>query len=80
MVVHGEALPLSDSRDFAVVQAEIKLDHAVALRACEVMVMMIAFAEPERMRSVGEFDAVEDLHAHKLLDGAVDSGPANARA
>jgi len=42
MVVDLEALLLSDGRHHLRFQAEVQLDHAVALRARQVMMVMIA--------------------------------------
>ncbi len=79
MVVDLEALPLPDGRDHVRLQAEVQLDHAVASRARQVMVVMVAFAEPEGMRSVRELDPIQHLHPHQLVDGSVDGGSPDAR-
>jgi len=72
MVVDLEVLPLPDGRNHLRFQAEIQLDDPVALRAGEVMVVMIALTQAERMRTVGELDPIEHLHLHELVDGPID--------
>jgi len=74
MIVDLEALPLPDGGDHVRLEAEVQLDHAVALRACQVVVVPVAFAQAEGMRAIGELDSVQHLHPHEFVDGAVDSG------
>ncbi len=78
MIVDLEALPLSDGSDDVRLQAEVQLDDPVAFRAGQVVVVAVAFAQAEGMCTVRELDAVQHLHAHELVDGPVDRGPANA--
>ena len=51
----------------------------MAFRACQVMPMVLLPTEAEGVRAIGELDAVQEIHLHELLDGAIDSGPADAR-
>ena len=79
MIVYREARLFFDCRDLARLKAEIELDHAMAARAGQVMVMVRAFAETERVRPVGKLDAVQHLHSNELFNGAVDGGPPDPR-
>jgi len=79
MIVDLEAFLLSDCREHLRLKAEVQLNDPVASRACKVVVMMVAFTQPEGMRPVSELDAVQDLHPHQLLDGPVDCCPPDAR-
>ncbi len=68
MVVDLEVLPPCDGSDRFGLEAEVQLDHTAAPGAEEVVVMVVAFAEAKAVRPVGKLDAIQDLHACKLLD------------
>jgi hypothetical protein len=59
-------------------KADIYFDHAMAICAGQVM-MMIAAADPIMARPVSKLDAVEQARAEKHFDRAVDSCAPKAR-
>lgn len=79
MIVDLEAFPFSDRGDCLRLQAEVQLHDTVAFCARQMVVVMVAFTEPEGVRSVRELDPVKHLHPHKLVDGAIDGCPSDAR-
>ena len=80
MIGDREALPPADGVDGSCPQAEVHLDNPMALRAGQVMVVVIALTEAEGVRAVGELDAVEHLQPYQRLDRPVHRCPADARA
>ncbi len=79
MIIYLEAFPFPDLRDGVRLQAEVQLHDPVALRASQMVVVMVAFTEPEGVRAVRELNAVKHFHPHKLVNGAVNGCPPDAR-
>lgn len=77
VIVDAETFPPADGGELVLPHAEIQLDHPMAAGARQVMVVAVAFAEAKGVGAVGELDAVQHLHAHQLIDGAVHGGPAD---
>ena len=68
MVFDGEPLLPTDRGDLVFIEAEIQVDHPMAFRACQVVMVAVASAETKTVRPVCEIDPVEHLHPHELLN------------
>lgn len=79
MVFDGKALLPSDRGNLVFIEAEVQVDHPMAFRARQVVMMAVIPAKSEIVRPISKVDPVEHLHMHELLHGSIDSGAPDSR-
>ena len=77
MPLNDKILLLPNDRQLSSRQAEIDIDNAMALRASEVVVVVVSTADTVVMGAIGKLNAGEQAPAHQFFDRAVDRRAAN---
>jgi hypothetical protein len=67
MAFNGKICPISDLGQLFRWQAEIHLYNFMALRTCQVVVMVVGVTDAVMMGTVGKLDAIQQPDIDKLL-------------
>ncbi len=78
MPLNGKVGLAPDSHKLVGGQADINLNHAVAVRAGQV-VMVVVGADAVMMRTIGELDTIQQARIDQHLHRTIDGGAAQAR-
>ncbi len=78
MPLNDKVRLLPNGRDLICGETDVDIDDAVALRAGEVVVVLVSIADTVVMCPVCKLDAGEQSPIHELFDRAVDRGSAYA--
>ena len=74
MPLNHKVLLLPNSRELSSRQTEIDIDNAMALCACEVVVVVASSADAVVVGSIRKLNAGEQSSRHQLFDRTVDRG------
>lgn len=69
---------LTNSRELICRKADIDLYHAMALLACQMVMVMRAIADAVVVCAISKIDAIKESFVNQHIDHAVDCGPSEA--
>jgi hypothetical protein len=78
MSLNDKVRLLPNGRELIRGEADVDIDDAVALRAGEMVVVVVSLTDTVVMCPVGKLDAGEQSSIHQLFDRTIDRGSSDA--